>query len=107
MHFFKRRPHLGNARKNAYFLGKPSLSAEDIIGKSLTKALKNIKNMDCLNLFYPLLVIIRIEGKKVLIANLLGEAALVHASSDHVQLGDEPEPHLQTDSDKDVKTKRI
>ena len=39
-------PHLGNARKNAYFLGKPSLSAEDIIGKSLTKALKNIKNLE-------------------------------------------------------------
>ena len=39
-------PHLGNARKNAYFLGKPSLSAEDIIGKSLTKTLKNIKNRE-------------------------------------------------------------
>ena len=43
----------------------------------------------------------------MLIANLWVETALVHASSDHVQLGDEPEPHLQTDSDKDVKTKRI
>ena len=39
----------------------------------------------------------------MLIANLWVEAALVHASSDHLQLGDEPESHLQTDSDKDVK----
>ena len=43
----------------------------------------------------------------MVIANLWVETALVHASSDYVQLGDEPEPHLQTDSDEDVKTKRI